>query len=500
MKKIAQTFKKIWFFLKNHKKKSIFFLLIIGVVSYFVFFRGPGELTELAKAEMGDVIQEVSVTGRVKAAESVDLAFERSGKISSINVKVGDRIYSGQALIRLDSGEILAQRSRELANVESAKQRLEQLIRGDDFKSDKDVARIAVETAINGLVSATDTQIAYFKIIESDRINALKEDAIVALYGDYPGGLDQSPYFFINLNTGLKAKINSLDDSQIDYLSLLQEIEKALLASNKPLEFMRSKLLMINNNSEAGANLNSAINKNLTQLSAITAQQRSIIGGDFDINIAKSQLAQAEASLALIDAQVAKYSIYAPFSGVITSVSAERGEIINPGSPVISMIGNGNLEIEAQISEADVAKIKIGNEVNVTLDAYGSDENFIAKLVHIDPAAKVLDGVATYSATFQFVEQNEKILPGLTADLDIKTDQRKNVLFIPSRDVIYKNDKKYVKVMVKDNSQEYANLTAISESDEGKVFEVEIETGLKGSDGRIEIISGLKEGDQVVKE
>lgn len=502
MNYMTNFFKKTWLFAKKYKKTSLLCLVILGVVSYFVFFKNSEESIQTATAQVGDVVQEVSITGRVKAAEAVDLAFERSGKISSINVKVGNKVYNGQALVRLDAGELLAQRARELADVQAAKQRVAQVISGNNLKGDKDVARTALETAINGLVVFTDNQIKYFRTTGQDEVINLKEKSIVSIYGNYVGGLN-GDYFFLNLNGGLKERINAMENTpDADRLSVLEETETALLTVKNSLDFMKGRLLLMKSDPLITEGIDGAINKILSQVSIVTAQRKSSTGGNFDIDIARSQLAQAEAGLALIDAQLAKYAIYAPFSGTITSVSAKRGEITNPGAPAVSLIGVNNLEIEAQISEADVSKINIGDDVNVTLDAYGADEVFPAKLVHIDPAGKVVDGVAVYLATFVFLNKNDKILPGLTADLDIQAQRKNNVLYIPSRDVISKGGKKYVKVLTKGTEPEprFASLTAVSQTEKGQIFEVEIRTGLKGSDGRIEITSGLQEGDQIVKE
>ena len=75
-------------------------------------------------------------------------------------------------------------------------------------------------------------------------------------------------------------------------------------------------------------------------------------------------------------------------------------------------------------------------------------------------------------------------------------------MFIPSRNVISRDGKKYIKIVVEKDSNDtrFANLSAVVEKDEQNVFEIEIKTGLKGSDGRIEILSGLKEGDKIIRE
>jgi hypothetical protein len=90
-------------------------------------------------------------------------------------------------------------------------------------------------------------------------------------------------------------------------------------------------------------------------------------------------------------------------------------------------------------------------------------------------------------------------LSGLTADIDIQTNKKDNVIYAASRDVITRDNKKYIKILVsKEEAKNLANVSIISSNEQGDVVEVEVETGLRGSDGRTEITSGIKVGDKIV--
>ena len=148
---------------------------------------------------------------------------------------------------------------------------------------------------------------------------------------------------------------------------------------------------------------------------------------------------------------------------------------------VISVISEAGFEIEANITEVDISKVKIGNKAEVELDAYGNDESFEAVVVSIDPAEEVIEGVATYKTVLQFLDAGDKIKSGMSADLEIMTNMKENIIAIPQRAVIYRNGDRIVKIMVN-----------------GEIMEREVETGVKGSDGKIEILSGINEGDTVI--
>jgi RND family efflux transporter MFP subunit len=194
----------------------------------------------------------------------------------------------------------------------------------------------------------------------------------------------------------------------------------------------------------------------------------------------EAQISQVKAQLADARAAYSKSIITAPISGVVTNIDAKEGEIVSPNSPVIYLISEG-LQIEANLPEADIAKVSIGNSANVTLDAYGSGEMFEAKVIKIDPAETIIEGVATYKITLQFSNGDERVKPGMTANIDIQTSMADGVIFVPQRAVITTGTGKYVRVL------------------EGEVIvEKDVKTGLRSTDGNIEIVSGLEEGEKVI--
>lgn len=201
---------------------------------------------------------------------------------------------------------------------------------------------------------------------------------------------------------------------------------------------------------------------------------------DFEISAAKSNIKRAEATLNRYLSDLADTVIVAPVDGIITEVNFDAGEQASTAKPVISMIGLSNMQIEVDVPESDIIKLAVGDQVEMTLDAFSSDQKFMGTVTFIDPAATNIDGVVYYTTKVSFNEKDDRIKSGMTADLTISTDKREGVLVVPSRAVIYREDKKYVQTF------------------NGALHEVEVETGLKGDGGLTEIISGLEEGTEVV--
>jgi multidrug efflux pump subunit AcrA (membrane-fusion protein) len=91
--------------------------------------------------------------------------------------------------------------------------------------------------------------------------------------------------------------------------------------------------------------------------------------------------------------------------------------------------------------------------------------------------------VASYKTILKFNKEDSRIMPGMTANIDILSNKKENVIYVPSRAIITKNGKKFVKLVINDKNQ---------------TKEINIAVGIRGSDGRTEVISGLKVGDKII--
>ena len=198
----------------------------------------------------------------------------------------------------------------------------------------------------------------------------------------------------------------------------------------------------------------------------------------------EASVEQVAAQVASAETQLAKTTIKSPINGVVININTKLGEIIPAGKNVVSVISYGDYEVEAFVPEADISKVKIGNSASTTLDAYGNGVDFQTTVIKIDPAATVIDGVPTYKVTLKFAKRDDRIKSGMTANLDILTNHKDNTLIIPSRVIITKDDGKYV--------------TTMSVMGENKTIEKKIITGLRGADGKIEVVSGINIGDSLV--
>ncbi len=230
----------------------------------------------------------------------------------------------------------------------------------------------------------------------------------------------------------------------------------------------------------------------------ISAASNGVSTAKQALDVAQKQLAQlkapprvedvnlAQAALDLANKQIQDDMITSPIDGQVIKDNYEVGEQTNLATPVFSVLAENDLEVSVEISESDIAKLKEGDAVEITLDAFGPDQKFNGSVYFIDPASTVIQDVTYYRVKIKFTDpaaQLAAIKPGMTANVTVIADKRTNVLTVPERAVIVNTDgSKIVRILTK-----------------GKITEVPVKVGLRGDDGSVEITEGnLQTGQTVV--
>lgn len=465
-------------------------------------------------------VQEVSASGKVVPAKDVELGFTQSGRITSVNVRVGDRVSAGAVIARLESGELSAALHQRQAALESQKARLE-AIRQGTRPEEIAVAEAAVDSSVIALsqsraalldevrdtytVSDSAVRNSVYQFVTNPRsispqLNFTVTDSqaavdflsdVVMIEGvlvDWQASLETAaesdlPRVVAESQANLAAVSNFLSDSSalLNRAQTNQSVSSAMIAGySADVSASRTTL------SAQISALTSATTAERNAAAALESAQRSLAlkqagAVAADIAAQEAQVRSAEAEVENVLSQINKTVITAPFSGTVTAVSAKAGAIASPNIPLITMIGSGAFQIDSFIPEINIASVKPGDTARVTLDAYGEDEVFEARVVSIDPADTIRDGVPTYRAVLQFNTADARIRSGMTANIIITTEHRDGVISIPLGLVIERDGAEYVQVV------------------EGEaVVERAVTTGSVSSLGLVEILSGLSLGDKVL--
>lgn len=493
---MSNIFKAFFSFIRNHKIWSIIIgLIVIGVI-WFVFFGGPKDsIPTFVLAETGLLRQEVSVTGNVKPFSEVDLAFERGGRVAVLNVAVGDKVYIRQLLASISNADLMANLDQAKANLKKV-----QASFGDSaLKTDLDFSQAEnslvntirdsytkADDAVRNKIYSLFTDPARYRAKLSFSTDTFLQEDIEEGKDDLTDLLDSWSRSLVSLNnaSNLDAYYSTTSNNLISIKKILDKCAEAVnglgpdSSSVTQTQIDAWKL----NISTARTSINTVIDTLTASFDSYKTASLSVKTSKNSNLAEEASIEQAKAQVASAEAELTKSNITSPISGIITKVDMKLGEIVSANKNVVSVISYGDYEVESFISEADISKIKLNDKARATLDAYGDSATFDMAVIKIDPAATVIDGVPTYKVTLKFTNQDDRIRSGMTANLDILTAEREGVLLVPARAIFGKDGLKYVKILGTDNI----------------IQEVKVDLGLRGSDGNVEIVSGLNVGDQVV--
>lgn len=501
-----------YLFLNKLIISTVLALVFFGGAAYF-YFRDTGRISaDTFVVERRDIVQEVSVSGTVKSANEVDLAFERGGRVSRVYVGAGSRVIANQVLVALDSSELSAQLGEARANIAAQKAKLDELL-GGTRTEELEIA----ETKVTGALTVVDdakinlTDVLKDSYTKSDDAVRNKTDQLfnnprsvnpelkfqatdIALGNKLEQDRSFIEEILTNWNKNLnieaavvKENLNAVKIFLDDAAFIVNNLFPSANLSQATIDKYRSDISAARTNiNTAISNLSAAEEKLRSAESALVIAQKELelkrAGASSEqINAQAAQLEQAEARVRVIEAQIENSILRSPFGGMVARSDVKAGEVILANKTLISVIGEGRFEIEAHIPEADIARVKLGDVARVTLDAYGNDEEFIATVTSIDSAETVIGGVPTYKTILELTEENGRIKSGMTANLDILTDRKEGAIVVPTRSVIFRNGDRILRVLVG-----------------GEITERKVVTGIRGSDGFIEIISGVELGEEIV--
>jgi RND family efflux transporter MFP subunit len=500
-------------------------VIVIAVTIYFSVSFNKRPAVSFVAVKQADITQGVSQDGTVVAAQSLSLAFQQGGVVSQVNVADGNVVKQGQVLVALDTKSQSAIVSQAQATLAQAQANLEKTQNGAT-DANLQVSQAAVATAQTALTNAqtNQTQIA-------GQQNLIVKNAQLTLFNSNLAAIPAvnnistvSPVItgaYTGTTTGqYQIKTYSTGSGFHFTASGLETYDGIVSTSPVPLGTMglfiafpgtvytndqwtislpntqgssyitnyNAYQTALQNQSQATNAAQSAVDSAQAQLNQAQAalQLAQTPARPEDIDTAKAQVEAAQAALQSAEVNLSNAVLTAPIAGTVTSVDTKVGETVSgsslaPGPDAIQMISNGNFQMDVYLSEADIGKIKVGDNAGVTLDSYGSGVIFPAGVILIDPAATVQNGVSTYKVTLQFNNTDDRIKAGMNANADITDQTHQNVLVIPQSAIITQNNQQFVLV----------------DSGNGKTQQVQIQTGIVGLDGNVEVLSGLSSGQQV---
>jgi HlyD family secretion protein len=214
------------------------------------------------------------------------------------------------------------------------------------------------------------------------------------------------------------------------------------------------------------------------------------------VNAAKSQVAQSQAALSFAETNLFYTRIVSPVDGIVVSRNVDVGQTVAASfqTPTLFSIAQDltKMQIDTNVAEADIGNVKVGEDVEFTVDAY-SDITFKGKVWQVRNAPITVQNVVTYDVVVQVDNPELKLKPGMTANVSIIISIKKDVLKIPNAALRFKPAEK-----VKTGAQQKGAGVWILEQEKPK--RVPVSLGI--SDGNYtELVSGkISEGQELIVE
>ncbi|MDO8659138.1 MAG: HlyD family efflux transporter periplasmic adaptor subunit [Candidatus Parcubacteria bacterium] len=531
---------KIKSYIVTHKKISIVLLIVIlgiGYWGYNKFTSTAGDTRYLtAKVEKGTIIASISGSGQVSSLNEVDVKAKASGDVIYLAAKNGQKINAGGLIAQLDDKDIQKSiRDAEL-NLESAKISFNKFkIQNSDENLQADLAK-AYDDGFNTVSNAfldlpgimTGLNNTFFETYPGT------SQWTVDWYAGQAGGEDQykattlKESFIDSYNKAKKSyDINfdayktisrTSDSATIETLTTqtyntTKLISDTIKNANNYIDFVNDSIQNNNYDNPAiitthKATLNtytSKTNTHLVNLLGVTTNIKdykdAFPNTELDTQSENLSIKQKENSLQDLKDKLADYFIRAPFAGTISVVNIKKGDSVSSGTSIATLATNTQIA-EISLNEVDVAKIKIGQKATLTFDAI-PDLTISGVVVDIDAIGTVSQGVVTYTVKISFDTQDDRVKPAMSVSAAIITDIKQDVLAVPNSAI----------KSLPANSREgqagksYVEMfdTSLSEPIDGLIGSISkitpkripVEIGLT-NDTQSEIISGLKDGDEII--
>ena len=406
----AGWLKQFWTRLLANKKKLLIgggFMAAIVLAGLYFWnddSNNPQYLT--ARVERGNLRNTVTATGALQAVTTVQVGSQASGTISALYADFNSQVKKGQVIAQLDPSQAKAQVEQARANLEQAKASLAN-------------ARAAVTNSRAGVSDAQAKSLAARTTVQNNQAGV----------------------------SGAEANVSVLKAQQDDALSLLKQQESLLKAGviaqrDYDVAMTAYKTAEAKYN-QAVAQLNQAKLTEQSSQSAGIAQSQAAVEqskaqvqqSQAQVGQAAAQVQQAQAALSLAEVNLSHTTITSPIDGVVVSRDVNVGQTVaaSLSAPTLFTIANDltQMQVIANIDQADIGLVEQAKSVKFTVDAFPAKE-FDGKIQQMRLNPVNVQNVVTYNVVIDVSNPDQKLKPGMTANLTITIDERNNVLKVPN--------------------------------------------------------------------
>ena len=427
-------------------------------------WKKSGIPVETAQVVIGDIERTVEVTGDINALIKAPLSAKIPGRIAQVFFREGDRVWKGTVVAVLDQQDAMANLRQAQAVLDAARTRLSQAI------TNAKVTKIQTDAAIEQAKAALEAAEARLAVVKKP---ARTQEELVAMnnVASAKANLDNARANFERHEKLLKEGAipqSAYDVAKAQYLVAQAQYKSAREQLSLIQEGGRKEDIR-----QAEAQVASA----REQLRTAKANAAQNLVRQEDVKQAKAAVQQAEAALALAQQQLTYTFVRSPIDGEIASRLAEPGQVVGAGQPIAEVVNLASVYFKGEISEKELAGIRVGQPVQVRVDAFPG-RVFRGKVDKIFPTASTQS--RSFPVRIRIDRTNGLIKPGMFARGSIITRVDRNVVLVPKDAVEDRRGVKMVFVLKPDNTVRRQDIVIVNENRE--VVQVAPSSQLKAGD------------------
>jgi len=457
---------------------------------------GDAAAQRTARLETGTLIATVNATGNIEPEAEIRLSFQQAGTVAEVFFERGQAVRKGDVIAKLDTVDLELALAQAQASLEQAKNALLQAQTAlENAKAQEIIATANYSRTVAGVrkseidaaraaLAAAEANLAKLKAgPEPEDIAAAEaalrnaEAALRRAQSNYDAAFARNPAAI-----GAHPAALELEQATNNYNSAKAQYDRATKGADDA-QIKAAEQQVVNAKANLDKLLNPARRFDIEQAEAQLQQARlQARNAEVQIANAENQVRLAEIQVRQAQRRLDQAVLKSPIDGVIAAVNIKAGELVGAGAqPAVVVADLSRYHINITVDEIDIAKVKIGQEVNITLDSLPGVE-VKGKVSRISPTSRLVNGVVSYDVRVDIEPTEAELRSGMTANASIVLERRSGVLLAPNWAIRRDRNtgKSFLTLQVGD-----------------QLTEVEVQTGLR-NDTFSEILSGAKAGDVVV--
>jgi RND family efflux transporter MFP subunit len=494
----------------NSKRIWIVLVILIALAGAAYFFRDSlatylGGTNNQARAQGNSPNQEqqtvairpaadasqVSAAGNIALASQQAAVFQVGGIVTEIAVKPGDTVKAGDLLVALDSTELERAVQRANLSLSVSRNALAQL--------HEPASQADIEAAQSNLAAAQESLAELQAGPSAAELEAAQAvlTAAQAAYEDLLAGPSEAE--LTQLSAELHKAFLTLEQAQeayneIAYRGDIGQTQQAMDLQTATIDYDTAKAAYdIATAPASEAELQGALQAIVeaqVQLEALHATQAELASAEAQVASAEASLAalldgasetevraaelaieQAQVDLEEAEANRERAQLRAPIDAAILTVDIQVGQQVTAGLSALTLADLTNLELPVYVAEVDISKVKLGQPVNIAIDAL-PDQLFSGEVSRIAPTSQSDSGVVNYQVTLQLndLELADGVRPGMTAVATILGEGAQNAWLVPSNALVEFEGETTVRV-VQNGREERVTVTTSSTQGEWTVVQ-----------------------------